>query len=113
MPDNMLAEHLKALEKLSALQQQFEISWIAAEPEQIEVAGKLLIQFEQLFLNTVNKLTSVNINEEAKQELANKLQWLERQAELVTDEKNRLAQQILQLTRAKKGYGSYDEQQTE
>lgn len=106
MQDNLPVGLLLKLEELESIQQQFDLSWTSGDSDQTNFFLNLLSQYEQILQYVISEFNLLEVNDNTKQRLASNLQWLNAQIDLVSNEKSRLAEQILQLSRAKKGYGS-------
>lgn len=90
---------------IAQLQQQFMQLWSDAALTEPELALDLLQQFEQTLLQLVKQAKP---NDELGRYIQAQLEWLRQQMLQVNSEKNVVSDQLLQITRARKGNASYD-----
>lgn len=93
-------------EKISAIQQSFTALSPAKDVADAELAADLLQQFEQTLLLFIGR---AEVTAEIGQYAQEQLNWLAQQALQLNAEKSLITEQILQITRARKGNASYDD----
>lgn len=95
---------------IAQLQQQFMQLWPDAALTEPQQAVDMLQQIEQALLQLVKQAQP---NDELGLYMQQQLAWLAKQILQVNNEKNVVSNQLLQITRARKGNASYDEHKSD
>lgn len=93
-------------EQVLQIQQQFADLSPSKDAEDAALATDLFQQFEQTLLRLI---TQEQPTAELGRYVQHQLNWMSQQVEQVNTEKMLITEQILQITRARKGNASYDE----